>query len=38
MESDKCSLLFAVTHSPFIFENKYEDNTVGLNEFMSYSK
>ena len=31
-------LLFAVTHSPFIFENDYEDNTVGLNEFMSYSK
>ena len=38
MKSDKCSLLFAVTHSPFIFENDYEDNTVGLNEFMSYSK
>lgn len=38
MKSDKCSLMFAVTHSPFIFENEFEDNTVGLNEFMSYSK
>lgn len=38
MKSGKCSLLFAVTHSPFIFENEYEDFTVGLNEFMSYSK
>lgn len=38
MKSDKCSLVFAVTHSPYIFENEYEDNTVGLNEFMSYSK
>lgn len=38
MRSGKCSLLFAVTHSPYIFENEFEDNTVGLNEFMSYSK
>lgn len=38
MKSEKCSLLFAVTHSPFIFENEYEDCTIGLNEFMSYSK
>lgn len=38
MKSNKCLLMFAVTHSPFIFDNEYEKNTVGLNEFMSYSK
>lgn len=38
VKSDKCNLLFAVTHSPFIFENEFENNTVGLNEFMQYSR
>lgn len=38
IKSNKCNLLFAVTHSPFIFENEYENYTVGLNEFMSFSK
>lgn len=38
IKSDKCDFLLAVTHSPFIFENEFEDNTVGLSEFMSNSK
>ena len=25
MNSDKCSKLITVTHSPFIFENKYDE-------------
>lgn len=38
IKSNKCDLLFAVTHSPYIFQNEFEDSTVGLNEFMKYSK
>lgn len=38
VKSDKCNLLFAVTHSPYIFENEFDKNTVGLNEFMKYSR
>lgn len=25
MESQKCKMLIAVTHSPFIFENQYDN-------------
>lgn len=38
VRSGKCNLLFSVTHSPFIFENEFDNNTVGLNEFMQYSR
>lgn len=32
--SDKCSFLLAVTHSPFIFNNEMKDYTFGLNDFI----
>ena len=38
IKSNKCDFLLAVTHSPFIFENEFEENTIGLSEFMSSSK
>lgn len=34
MSSRKCSLLFAVTHSPYIFDNEYDNCAVGMNEFI----
>ncbi|MFV0170872.1 AAA family ATPase [Empedobacter falsenii] len=34
LESNKCSFLLAVTHSPFIFSNYLEDYTIGLNVFI----
>lgn len=34
MRSQNCDFLFAVTHSPFIFENELEDCTTGMNEFV----
>lgn len=34
MRSPNCDFLFAVTHSPFIFENELEDCTTGMNEFV----
>lgn len=38
MDSHRCDFLFATTHSPFIFDNRYQDNTIGLNEFMENTK
>lgn len=34
VNSGKCKLLFATTHSPFIFENNLESNTVDLAEYI----
>lgn len=34
MDSNKCKLLLAVTHSPFIFENDLEKNAIGLNQYI----
>lgn len=34
MKSPDCDFLFAVTHSPFIFENELRDCTTGMNEFV----
>lgn len=38
MESGRCSLLFAVTHSPYIFDNQYDNCAVGMNEFVKFNK
>ena len=38
MESDRCALLFAVTHSPYIFDNQYDNCAVGMNEFVQFKK
>ena len=38
MRSNRCSLLFAVTHSPYIFENEYDSCAVGMNEFIKFNK
>lgn len=35
LKSDRCDFLLAVTHSPFIFENELQQNTIGLKEFFS---
>lgn len=34
MKSENCEFLFAVTHSPFIFDNELQANTTGMNEFV----
>jgi predicted ATPase len=34
INSGKCKFLFSTTHSPFIFENELEENTVDLAEFI----
>lgn len=34
IKSNNCNLLFAVTHSPFIFKNELINNTIGLDMFM----
>lgn len=34
MASQKCKLLLAVTHSPFIFENELQGNAIGLNQYI----
>ncbi len=34
VKSPNCDFLFAVTHSPFIFENELRECTTGLNEFV----
>lgn len=34
VSSGKCRFLFSTTHSPFIFENDLEGNTVDLSEFI----
>jgi len=33
--SGKCDFLFAVTHSPFIFENELDEYAIGLNEYLN---
>lgn len=38
LKSDRCDFLLAVTHSPFIFENELQKNTVGLKEFFLKTK
>lgn len=38
MKSNRCSLLFAVTHSPYIFDNEYDYCAVGMNEFVEFNK
>lgn len=38
VNSEKCNFLLAVTHSPFIFDNKLDKYAVGLNEYYSISK
>lgn len=34
MKSENCDFLFAVTHSPFIFDNELQEFTTGMNEFV----
>lgn len=34
MKSPDCDFLFAVTHSPFIFDNELSGSTTGMNEFV----
>ena len=34
MNTEKCKFLLAVTHSPFIFQNKLESHAVGINMYM----
>lgn len=34
MKSPNCDFLFAVTHSPFIFDNELQEFTTGMNEFV----
>ena len=38
MKSQRCSMLFAVTHSPYIFDNEYDFCAVGMNEFIELNK
>ena len=38
MKSQRCSMLFAVTHSPYIFDNEYDSCAVGMNEFIDFNK
>ncbi len=34
IKSSNCDFLFAVTHSPFIFDNELQEFTTGMNEFV----
>lgn len=34
VKSSNCEFLFAVTHSPFIFENELQEFTTGMNEYV----
>lgn len=34
VKSPNCDFLFAVTHSPFIFENELQEFTTGMNEYV----
>ena len=34
MRSSNCEFLFAVTHSPFIFDNELQEFTTGMNEYV----
>ncbi|WP_426672048.1 AAA family ATPase [Mucilaginibacter sp. McL0603] len=38
LNSGKCKFLFAVTHSPFIYDNDLAINAVGLNEYIFMNK
>jgi len=38
VESDKCKLLIAVTHSPFIYDNKLKNKTKNLSDFIRVSE
>ena len=38
MKSGKCELMLAVTHSPFIFDNNFEQYAMGMQDFMNLSK
>ena len=38
MKSQRCSMLFAVTHSPYIFDNEFDTCAVGMNEFIDFNK
>lgn len=38
LKSDRCDFLLAVTHSPFIFENELQKDTIGLKEFFLKTK
>ncbi len=38
VNSQKCTFLLAVTHSPFIFENELDRYAIGLNEYVSITK
>lgn len=38
MKSGKCELMLAVTHSPFIFDNNFEQYTMGMQDFMNLSE
>ena len=35
IDSNKCGFICAVTHSPFIFDNKYELNTIDIKEYIT---
>lgn len=37
VKSPNCDFLFAVTHSPFIFENELQECTTGMNEYVKQS-
>ncbi len=38
IKSGKCNFLFAVTHSPFIYDNELLNNTIGLDQFISINE
>jgi len=38
VESDKCKLLIAVTHSPFIYDNKLKNKAKNLSDFITPSE
>ena len=38
MDSNKCEFLLAVTHSPFIFDNRLDQYAVGINEYISFTE
>ena len=38
LKSKKCDFLLAVTHSPFIFENKLDEYAIGLDQYITLSK
>lgn len=38
VDSEKCKLLIAVTHSPFIYDNKLKTKATNLSDFISLSE